>query len=86
VEGKYRTPPPPGKFQNTFNKNAIKPEIGENLKALTHLGILAKASSTPSPGFSTDVYLWTKNNPICPQLGITRCIQIFSHNMISFEF
>jgi hypothetical protein len=48
---------PSGKFVNV-NKNAINAEIGGPpwqffLKALTPLGILAKTSGTPSPGFLT---------------------------------
>jgi hypothetical protein len=50
-------------FKKLVNKNAIKPNIAGPpsqffLKALTrHLGIWAKTSGTPSPGFSTRVHL-----------------------------
>jgi hypothetical protein len=63
-EGKYSNPAPPpqANFKTLVKKNAIKHEIGGPpcqffLKALTPLGILAKTSGTPSPGFSTHVHL-----------------------------
>jgi len=51
--------PPSGKFQNTCT---IKPKIRGPPQAIFHesldpLGILAKTSGTPSPGFSTLVHL-----------------------------
>jgi len=56
--------PPRQIFEKLVNKNAIKvkPKIGGPprqffLKPLTPLGILAKTSRTPSPGFSTRVHL-----------------------------
>jgi hypothetical protein len=50
-------------FKKLVNKNAIKPKIwGPPLaifpESLDPLGILAKTSGTPSPGFSTRVHLW----------------------------
>jgi hypothetical protein len=51
-------------FQTLVNNNAIKPEIGDPLaffpESLDTLGILAKTSGTPSPGFSTCVQLCVK--------------------------
>jgi hypothetical protein len=56
-KGKYRASP--GKFQNI--ENAIKPKIRTLLaifpETLDPLGILAKTTGTPSPGFSTFVHL-----------------------------
>jgi hypothetical protein len=53
----------PADFKTLVNKNAMIPEIGGPpgqffLKALTPLGIFAKTSGTPSPGFSTREHLW----------------------------
>ena len=55
---------PPGKFvEKLVNKNAIKRKIGGPPLAIfpetldPPLGILAKTSRTPSPGFSTRVHL-----------------------------
>ncbi len=62
-EGGYETAPPRQIFKKLVNKNAIKCKIGGPPLAifpetLDHLlGILAKTSRTPSPGFSTRVHL-----------------------------
>jgi hypothetical protein len=61
-EGGYETAPPKQIFKKLVIKNAIKRQIGGPpwqlfLKPLTPLGILAKTSSTPPPGFSTRVHL-----------------------------
>ena len=56
--------PPRQIFEKLVNKNAIKRKIGVPPLAIFHetrdppLGILAKTSRTPSPGFSTRVHLW----------------------------
>jgi hypothetical protein len=63
--GGYETAPPPPRqiFEKLVNKNAIKLKIGGPPLAIfpetldPHLGILAKTSRTPSPGFSTRVHL-----------------------------
>jgi hypothetical protein len=52
--GRVNIIPPSGKFQNTFNKNAIKPKIGGPTQAifpgsLDPLGILAKNIRYPLP-------------------------------------
>jgi hypothetical protein len=63
--GRVNIAPPKANFKTLFNKNVIKPEIGGPhprqyfMKALTHLGISAKTTGTPSPGFSICVHLWT---------------------------
>jgi hypothetical protein len=63
-EGRVNIVPPQANFKTLVNKNAIKPKIEGPppprqffLKALTPLGILAKTSGTPFPGFSTRVHL-----------------------------
>jgi hypothetical protein len=61
VTDKYRTLPQ-ANFKTLVNKNEIKPEIGDSpgnfpSKPRPPLGILAKTSGTPSPGFSTRVHL-----------------------------
>jgi hypothetical protein len=62
--GGYETAPPPRHiFEKLVNKNAIKRKIGGPPLAISPetldppLGILAKTSRTPSPGFSTRVHL-----------------------------
>jgi hypothetical protein len=61
--GGVKQHPPRQIFEKLVNKNAIKRKIGGPpwqffLKPLTPpLGILAKTSRTPSPGFSTRVHL-----------------------------
>jgi hypothetical protein len=56
--------PPRQIFEKLINKNAIKRKIGVPPLAIfpetldPPLGILAKTSRTPSPGFSTRVHLW----------------------------
>jgi hypothetical protein len=67
VRGGDETAPPPRQiFEKLVNKNAtkdIKPKIGGPPQAIfpesldPPLGILAKTSHTPSPGFSTRVHL-----------------------------
>jgi hypothetical protein len=58
--------PPRQIFEKLVNKNAIKRKIGGPPLAISPetldppLGILAKTSRTPSPGFSTRVHLWFK--------------------------
>jgi hypothetical protein len=68
-DGKYRTHQ--ANVKTLDNKNAIKPKIGWPLHAIfpesldPPLGILAKTSGTPSPGFSIHVHLWFQMEYIC---------------------
>ncbi len=66
--GGMKQHPPRQIFEKLVNKNAIKRKIGGHPLAIfpetldPPLGILAKTSRTPSPGFSTRVHLclpWT---------------------------
>ncbi len=67
------TPPPRQIFEKLVNKNAIKRKIGvppETLDPPPPLGILAKTSRNPSPGFSTRVHLWLE-----VKAGVNRCVK-----------
>jgi hypothetical protein len=61
--------PPRQIFEKLVNKNAIKCKMGGPPLAIFHetldppLGVLAKTSRTPSPGFSTRVHLCFKQFP-----------------------
>jgi hypothetical protein len=61
-EGVYETAPPRQIFEKLVNKKAIKPKIGGPPLAIfpetldPPLGILAKTSRTPFPGFTTRVH------------------------------
>ncbi len=86
------TAPPRQIFKKLVNKNAIKPKIGGPPrqffpKPLTPpLGILAKTSRTPSPGFSTRVHIWSPlffciylifNLSVCQHICLPVCLFVF---------
>jgi hypothetical protein len=77
--------PPRQIFEKLVNKNAIKRKIGGPPLAIfpetldPPLGILAKTSRTPSPGFSTRVHLCFKSKIRELEFGNKGNINNFSH-------
>jgi hypothetical protein len=76
--------PPREIFEKLVNKNAIKRKIGGPPLAIfpetlnPPLGILAKTSRTPSPGFSTRVHLASSHYRTVQRLLIAKSLTFHS--------